>query len=248
MVDPGRVRIGMVADTRDATFGAWTDVSLSAVWSHYIDALDRASAAPVIFPVVGTYAEAPGLALELVDGLLLTGGRDLDAGSYGAEPDPANERADPLRDRVELALARTAVTRRLPILGICRGMHVLNVALGGGIDQHLADPGRIHRAELGAFTNHEIEIVDGSRLQAIVGGRKATVRSHHHQGVEPLAPPLSASAHSPDGLVEAAEAQDGAYCVAVLWHPEEDLEGGGQRLYDSLVAAASTGRASEVAV
>ena len=247
MVDPGRVRIGMVADTRDASFGAWADVSLSAVWSHYVDALDRAGAAPVIFPVVETYAAAPELALELVDGLLLTGGRDLDAGSYGAEPDSANEHADPLRDRVELALARTAITRQLPILGICRGMHVLNVALGGGIDQHLADPDRIHRAEPGAFTNHAIEVVGGSRLEAILGGSEATVRSHHHQGVEPLAPPLRASAHSPDGLVEAAEAADGAYCVGVLWHPEEDLDGGGQRLYDSLIAAAAAQRSSGVA-
>jgi putative glutamine amidotransferase len=247
MVDPRRVRIGMVADTRDASFGAWADVSLSAVWAHYIKALDRAGAAPVIFPVVATYAEAPALALDLIDGLLLTGGRDLDADSYGAEPDPANEHPDPLRDRVELALAGAAITRQLPILGICRGMHVLNVALGGGIDQHLADPDRIHRAEPGAFTNHEIEVVGGSSLEEILGGRQATVRSHHHQGVEPLAPSLNASAHSPDGLVEAAEAQDGAFCVAVLWHPEEDLEGGGQRLYDSLVAAAAPGRSSEVA-
>jgi putative glutamine amidotransferase len=246
-MDGGRVRIGIVADTRDASFGNWSDVRLSAVWFHYVEALDHGGAAPVVFPVVEVYERQPALALELVDGLLLTGGRDLDAGSYGAEPDPSNEPADPLRDRVELALARTAIERQIPILGVCRGMHVLNVALGGGIEQNLSDPDRLHRGEPGAFTSHPIEVVDGTRLETILGGREATVRSHHHQGVGPLAGALSPSAHSPDGLVEAAETRDGAYCVAVLWHPEEDLEGGGQRLYDSLVAAATASRSSQVA-
>ena len=143
------MRIGMVADTRDASFGHWTDVSLSGVWSHYVQALDRGGAAPGDLPGVEAYEDAPELALELVDGLLLTGGRDLDAASYGADPDPANEPADPLRDRVELALARAAIERDLPVLGVCRGMHVLNVALGGGIDQHLADPDGVHRGEPG---------------------------------------------------------------------------------------------------
>jgi len=241
------VRIGVVADTRDASFGNWTDVSLSAVWSHYVQALDRGGAAPVIFPVIEAYEDEPALALELVDGLLLTGGRDLDAASYGADPDPANEPTDPLRDRVELAFARAAIERRLPVLGVCRGMHVLNVALGGGIDQDLADPDRVHRGEPGTFTKHPVQVVAGTRLEGILGGREATVRSHHHQGVEPLAGPLSASAHSPDGLVEAAETNDGGWCVAVLWHPEEDLEGGGQRLYDSLIAAAAAHRSAQVA-
>jgi len=241
------VRIGMVADTRDASFGNWTDVSLSSVWAHYVGALDRGGAAPVIFPVIEAYEREPGLALELVDGLLLTGGRDLDATSYDAEPAPVNEPADPLRDRVELAFARAATERRLPVLGVCRGMHVLNVALGGGIDQDLTDPDGVHRGEPGTFTSHPIEVVAGTRLEEILGGRESIVRSHHHQGVEPLAGSLSASAHSPDGLVEAAEANDGGWCVAVLWHPEEDLDGGGQRLYDSLIAAAVAHRSSEVA-
>lgn len=242
-----RVRIGTVADTRDASFGPWSDVSLSAIWSHYIAALDHAGAAPVIFPVIEAYAEAPELALDLVDGLLLTGGRDLDAGSYGADPDPANDRSDPLRDRVELALARLAVERGVPVLAVCRGMHLVNVALGGGIDQHLTDPDGVHRAEPGTFTSHPIEVVGGTRLESILGIREATVRSHHHQGVEPLAAGLRAAAHSPDGLVEAAETPGGGWCVAVLWHPEEDLESGGQRLYDSLVAAAAAQRSARVA-
>src|SRR4029079_16077124 len=163
-----RVRIGTVADTRDASFGPWADVSLSAIWSHYVEALDRAGAAPVIFPVVESYAQAPELALDLLDGLLLTGGRDLDAGSYGAEPDPSNDRSDPLRDRVELALARLAVERGVPLLGVRRGMPLVNVALGGGIDQALTDPDGVHRGEPGTFTSHPVEVVGGTRLESIL--------------------------------------------------------------------------------
>ena len=243
-----RARIGLVADTRDASFGPWSNVSLCAVWSHYIRALSVSGAAPVIFPVVELYASDPALALDLVDGLLLTGGRDLDAGTYEQEPNPANDVSDPLRDQVELALGRLAIEREVPLLGVCRGMHLLNIALGGGIDQHLDDPDRVHRDDPGTFTSHPVEVVAGSKLETIMGPGESVVSSHHHQGIEPLAPQLRASAHSPDGLIEAAETtdSDGGYCVAVLWHPEEDLPGGGQRIYDSLVAAASA-RSAKVA-
>jgi putative glutamine amidotransferase len=238
----------MVADTRDASFGPWTDVSVSAVWSHYVEALDRGGAAPVILPVVEAYADAPELGLDLLDGLLLTGGRDLDAGSYGAEANAANDESDPLRDRVEIALARGVVARGLPVLGVCRGMQVLNVALGGGIEQHLTDPDGVHRSQPGTFTSHAVDVVAGTRLETIVGDRRAIVRSHHHQGVEPLADALRPAAYASDGLVEAAEtAADGPFCVAVLWHPEEDLEAGGQLLYDSLIAAALAHRSPGVA-
>ncbi len=241
-------RVGLVADTRTASFGAWRDVALSAVWLHYVEALDRAGSLPVIFPVVESYAQGPELALDLVDGLLLTGGRDLEAGSYGEPPDPANEDGDELRDRVELALAREALVRDLPTLGVCRGMQLLNVALGGGIDQHLDDPEAIHRGEPGSFISHPVEIVAGSRLESIVGASVTEVRSHHHQGAAPLADRFTPTASAPDGLVEAAEVADREFCVAVLWHPEEDLAGGGSRLYEALATAAAKHRAAGVAV
>lgn len=246
MHDAERARIGLVADTRVASFGAWSEVELSAVWHHYIEALDRARALPVIFPVLESYAAAPELALDLVDGLVLTGGRDLDAASYGQPPNPANEPGDGLRDRVELALAQEALERDLPLLGICRGMQLLNVALGGGIDQHLDDPDRIHRGEPGTFVGHRVETVSGSRLASIIGAR-AEVRSHHHQGVAPLAARLTPSAHSPDGLIEAAEVADRGFCLSVLWHPEEDLDGGGAVLYEALATAAARRSAERVA-
>jgi putative glutamine amidotransferase len=238
-----RPRIGLVADRREASFGAWRDISLDAVWTHYVEALTQAGGAPIVFPLAEAYAQAPELALDVIDGLLLPGGRDLNASSYGAEPNPENEAADPLRDRIELALAAAAVEHDVPTLGVCRGMQVLNVALGGGIEQHLADPQGIHRGAAGAFVSHDVEVAPGSRLAGVLG-ESARVRSHHHQGVGPLAERFTASAHAADGVIEAAEIADRDFCLAVLWHPEEDLAGGGAQLYAALVEAA---RAAKVA-
>jgi putative glutamine amidotransferase len=236
-----RPRIGLVADRREASFGAWRDIDLNFVWTHYVDAIDQAGGAPMVFPRALAYAEAPELALDVIDGLLLAGGRDLNASSYGAEAHPENESADPLRDRIELALAAAAVERDLPTLGVCRGMQVLNVALGGGIEQHLDDPEGIHRGAPGAFIAHGVDVAPGSRLASILG-ETAEVRSHHHQGVAPLADRFTASAHAADGVVEAAEVSDREFCLGVLWHPEEDLPGGGAQLYEALVEAARAAR------
>jgi putative glutamine amidotransferase len=236
-----RPRIGLVADRREASFGAWSDIDLALVWTHYVEAIDQAGGAPVVFPLVESYAQAPELALDIVDGLLLAGGRDLDAATYGADAHPENEAGDPLRDQIELALASAALERDLPILGVCRGMQVLNVALGGGIEQHLTDPDNIHRGEPGAFIGHNVDVTAGSALASILGER-AAVRSHHHQGVAPLAERFTASARAADGVIEAAEVGDRGFCLGVLWHPEEDLAGGGAKLYEALVAAADAAR------
>jgi putative glutamine amidotransferase len=236
-----RPRIGLVADRREASFGAWKDIELDLVWTHYVDAVTQAGAAPVVFPLAECYAEMPELALDVIDGLLLAGGRDLNASSYGADPHAQNEAADPLRDRIELALAAAAIERNLPTLGVCRGMQVLNVALGGGIEQHLPDPNGIHRGGPGAFVAHDVDVTAGTRLASILG-EITEVRSHHHQGVGPLAERFTASAHAADGVIEAAEIADRDFCVAVLWHPEEDLQGGGAQLYEALVEAARTAR------
>ena len=235
--DQDRPRIGLVADRRAASFGAWSDVDLAFVWTHYIEAIAAAGGAPVVFPLVQVYADDPALALDVVDGLLLAGGRDLDAATYGQEAHPANEAGDPLRDHIELALTTEALDRDLPTLGVCRGMQLLNVALGGGIVQHLEDPERIHRAEPGTFVGHDVDVAAGTRLAGILG-ETALVRSHHHQGVAPLAERFKASAHAADGLVEAAEVEDREFCLGVLWHPEEDLPSGGGKLYGALIEAA----------
>jgi putative glutamine amidotransferase len=242
-----RPRIGMVADRRSASYGAWNDLDVNLVWSTYADAIARAGGAPIAFPPLEPYERDPALALEVIDGLLLTGGRDIDARSYGAERHPANDAGDPMRDRVELALGRAALERGLPILGVCRGMQMLNLVGGGGIDQHLDDPDQIHRGDPGAFVSHGVAAVEGTRLASIIGTDLVEVRSHHHQGVEPLADGFVVAARSEDGLTEGVEAPDRGFCVSVLWHPEEDLDGGGLKLYEALVAAAREPRAAAAA-
>jgi putative glutamine amidotransferase len=228
----------MVADRREASFGAWRDVDVSYVWTHYVDAVAGAGGAPVIFPIADCFADAPELALDCVDGLLLTGGRDVDASAYGQDPDPHSEPGDPLRDRVEIALATAALERELPLLGVCRGMQLLNVALGGGLDQHVDDPDGLHHGGPGEFVDHDVEAAAGTKLASILGESAWTVRSHHHQALDPLAPGLVPAARSPDGLVEAVESVDHAFCIAVLWHPEERLDEGARSLYGALVSAA----------
>lgn len=247
MADTDRPRVGLVGDRRPASFGAWVEVDLSFAWTHYIEAISRAGGAPLIVPLDECFASAPELALDVVDALVLTGGRDLDAATHGAEPRPENEPGDPLRDRVELAIATLGLERDLPILGVCRGMQLLNVCLGGGIAQHLADPEGVHRAAPGTFVAHEIEPVAGSRLASILGPAASSVRSHHHQALEPLAAEMTVTARSPDGLVEAVEIDGKSFCLGVLWHPEEDLDSGGLSLYEALIEAAGARRRTQVA-
>lgn len=243
----------MLGDRREASFGAWSDVELSFVWQHYVDALSAAGGAGVTFPPEPWLEARPELMLDAIDGLLLTGGRDIEASTYGAEPDPHNEPGDATRDRVELALASAARERGTPILGVCRGMQLLNLACDGGIDQHLDDPELLHRGPPGAFVPHEVTPEPGSRLSSILGTEPVTVRSHHHQGLAQLGVDLVVGARSPDGIIEAIEGSGREpFCLAVLWHPEENLEAGGAALYEALVdaahEAAATGPASGVGI
>lgn len=164
--------------------------------------------------------------LDRIDGLLLIGGRDLESESYGAAPTERMESTSPLRDQFELALARAALDRGVPVLGICRGLQILNVARGGTLHQHLLDAGFAdHRQAPGRLDEpsmHEIEIEPGSRLHEACGGIGATtVNSHHHQGVDKVAAGATVTARSlPDQSVEALEWQDHPYALGVQWHPE----------------------------
>lgn len=238
-VASSRPLIGLLSDRRLAAFGAWSDVDLCFAWTHYVEAITAAGGAAVIFPPEQWLADDPATMLDAVDGLLLTGGRDIDASVYGAVPHPANEPGDAHRDRVELALARAALETEIPILGVCRGMQILNVVTGGGIEQHLPDPEGVHRGPPGTFVAHEVDAADGSRLAGIFGAERFVVRSHHHQGLAELGDGVVATGHAPDGVVEAIELPGERFCLAVLWHPEEDLDGGGGALYGALVAACS---------
>ncbi|UJA19827.1 gamma-glutamyl-gamma-aminobutyrate hydrolase family protein [Thermoleophilia bacterium SCSIO 60948] len=231
-------RIAMLADRREASFGAWRDVSLGFVWTHYVEAVARAGGAPVVVPATDLYASRPELALEAVDGLLLTGGRDIDPELFGGEHHPEAEAGDLGRDRIEAAIARSALDRGLPVLGVCRGMQLLNVIRGGGLEPHLSDPDGIHRGEVGSFVAHDVDVEPDSLAADALGSGRVVVRSHHHQGVGELGSGLVASARAPDGVVEALEDPEAPWCLAVLWHPEEDLETGGLSLYRSFVEAA----------
>lgn len=233
----------MIADRRAASFGSWRDVEIGFVWAHYLEAVAQAGGAPIMIPALDLYGEDPALALEGIDALLLTGGRDIGADLYDAEPHPANEEPDPVRDRVEAAIARRALELDRPVLGVCRGMQLINLIRGGGLEQHLTDPDGLHRGTPGEFVGHPVSLKPGSRIAEALGAEAVEVRSHHHQGLGELGAGLTATGLASDGVVEAVESSQHDFCLAVLWHPEEDLPGGGLRVYRALVEAA--GRRAE---
>lgn len=229
------VRVGIVLDPRVASFGAWHDVEVNLLWAEYVEGIDAAGGLAVTFPPTQALADNPEAALGAIDALLLTGGPDIQASSYGEDPHPMSEPGSELRDGAELALARVALAADLPILGVCRGMQILNIAMGGGIDQHIHDPDAAHRSD--DFVSHPVQAQEGSLLARAIGTDEVAVRSFHHQGLDPVADGMNVVAKSPDGIVEAVEVPGQSFCLAVLWHPEQDLGQGGQGLFDALVQA-----------
>jgi putative glutamine amidotransferase len=184
--------------------------------------------------------EDPAELLGHLDGLVLGGGADIDPESHDAEAHPETVGTNPDRDRFEIALARGALERGIPLLGVCRGMQILNVACGGTLDQHLPD--RLgherHRPVPGSWAEHEVRIEPESLAARAAGTVQLTVKSHHHQGVDVIPDPLTASAwDTDDESVEAIEATDGNFALGVLWHPEEDIE---DRVIPALVERASS--------
>jgi putative glutamine amidotransferase len=195
---------------------------------------------PVV--VVPPYAAVAERVVDHLDGLLLTGGPDIDPLLYGQPPHPRTRADDPRRDAGEIALTRAALERGLPVLGICRGCQVLNVACGGTLIQHLPDvsAGVRHAAngqaalEGGVFLNHDVVADAGSRLEEICG-RRFTVKSAHHQAVGALGRRLAPVAWSADGSIEAIVHVDLPFAMGVQWHPEAEL---GVDLFEELAAAA----------
>ncbi len=160
--------------------------------------------------------------LDAVDGLIFSGGADLDPATYGAEAHPATNGIRPERDSAELKLLEAALERDMPVLAVCRGSQVLNVARGGDLVQHLPEVvgHEQHKETPGVFAEHDVEIFPGTRLNALVGDR-TPVKSHHHQGFGRLGEGLEESARAEDGTVEAIEDPSRRFAVGVLWHPEE---------------------------
>ena len=196
-----------------------------ALNSAYVNALARAGLVPVIVPPIIDPAQAPDI-LDHVRGLVLTGGEDVDPARYGAAAHPKLGAIDPVRDAVELALIAGAHERRLPILAICRGMQLLNVALGGTLYQDLPSEHPSAILHAGSAARHALRVASGSRMYGIVGTAATSVNSRHHQAVRGLAPGLRATAWAPDDLIEGVERANGTgpWIVAVQWHPEDDVE------------------------
>ena len=211
--------IGISAAIESAQWAAW-EVVVNLSPRAYTLAVQRAGGLALILPPDDAVAEAPDELLDMIDGLILAGGSDIDPGSYGAQPHPETRGTRPERDRFELALGTRALERDMPVLGICRGMQMLNVIQGGTLDQHLGL--ELHRRAPGTWADHDVRLEAGSLAARVVGDERTEVKSAHHQGLEELGEGVVASGHADDGLVEAIELPGRSFAVGVLWHPEED--------------------------
>ncbi len=202
----------------------------------YLDAIERAGALAVVLSPTRILAENVGAALDLLDGLILAGGTDIDPARYGQDPHPKLGNLEPTRDHTELALAAAALERDLPVLGICRGMELLNVAAGGTLTQHLPEilGHDAHLRTVGIFESHRVEIVAATATARIAGGSSRVVKSHHHQAVDQLGTGVTVTAWDADHqVVEAIELTCSSLAIGVQWHPEEDV---GSNLIERFIA------------
>ena len=233
--------IGLSAYCEDARWSHWHRPAV-LLPANYAEQVAAAGGIPVLLPPL------PGIAaaVDRIDGLLLTGGGDIDPGRYGADPNPATSRVSGPRDAAELELLDAAVAAGKPVLGVCRGMQLLNVARGGTLCQHL-DNGAGHTPAPGTFGAHPVRVAAGTRLAGILGANGSgavvsgvDVPTAHHQGIERLGDGLVATAWAEDGVIEAVEPGGAGdpFLLAVQWHPEAGTD---PRLFEALIAAASGG-------
>jgi gamma-glutamyl-gamma-aminobutyrate hydrolase PuuD len=227
-----RPLIGITTDVQKAAFGAWEEES-ALVPTDYTRAVQAAGGRPLLLPPSEDGLEET---LDVLDGLLLSGGSDLDPGSYGQEMHPETKGVIEERDRAELALLHGALERDMPILAVCRGSQILNVGLGGDLVQHLPDVvgHEEHKHTPGEYADHDVTLESGTRLEGLLGDH-APVKSHHHQGFGRIGSGLRESAHADDGTVEALEDPSRRFALGVLWHPEA---GEDKRLFEAFVEEA----------
>ncbi|MCS7483238.1 gamma-glutamyl-gamma-aminobutyrate hydrolase family protein [Umezawaea endophytica] len=219
--------IGLTTYLEPVRFGLW-DTRGAVLHQAYVDCVRAAGGNPVLLPPGGDWRPET---VGWLDGLVITGGADVNPAAYGQEPGPLTDAPRQSRDDSEFSLARAALSSGLPLLGVCRGMQVLNVVLGGTLHQHVEG----HVKSPGVFAETEVDVVRGSALEAVVGSR-TTVQCHHHQALDVLGEGLRAVATAPDGIVEGVELEGSGFALGVQSHPEQDIED--VRLFAALVQAA----------
>ena len=224
--------IGITTYVTPARWGSW-DEEAALVPAAYVEAIERAGGRPLLIP---PSRDGVDETLDAVDALLFSGGSDLDPELYDQEPHDETIGVVPERDRAELALLSAALERDMPVLAVCRGSQVLNVARGGDLVQHLPDVvgDEKHKHTPGTFADHDVKLEPGTRLATLLGDR-APVKSHHHQGFGRLGDGLRVSAYAEDGTIEAVEDPSRRFAVGVLWHPEA---GEDRQLFEELVRTA----------
>jgi putative glutamine amidotransferase len=233
--------VGITTYLVAARFGAW-DTESALVPADYVRAIERAGGRPLLVP---PSTDGIDETLDAVDGLVFSGGSDIDPELYGHEAHPETKDVARGRDDAELALLRAALDRDMPVLAICRGAQLLNVARGGDLVQHLPEVvGHDGHKEVPAvFSDHAVAVEEGTLLHELVG-EHSPVKSHHHQGFGRVGEGLRVSAHAGDGSPEALEAPEQRFALGVLWHPEA---GEDARLFEALVAEAARYRAERTA-
>ncbi len=215
--------IGICTPVEHARWGHW-DRPAVLLAREYVDMVQRTGALVVLLPPDRGATEDPDQLLDLIDGLILAGGVDVTPETYDAPRHPKTDPGSPERDEFEVAMVRRALERDLPVLGICRGMELLNVVRGGRLVEHLDDV-ELHLHTPGSYTDHGVVLEPGSLAARAFGQERFAVRSHHHQGLGELGEGLIASGHSePDGLVEAVELPSCRFVLALLWHAEEERQ------------------------
>ncbi|MGV0716670.1 gamma-glutamyl-gamma-aminobutyrate hydrolase family protein [Mycolicibacterium sp. XJ662] len=238
--DSVRPVLGLTTYLQQAQTGVW-DVRASFLPAIYLEGVTRAGGIAALLPPQPVDDDIADRLLDGLDGLIITGGRDVMPASYGQQPhlttdaDSADNR---IRDTLEFALVRGALRRGMPLLGICRGAQVLNVALGGTLHQHLPDVvGHTHHQQGNAvFSTSAIRTVPGTRLAALIG-ESSDAQCYHHQAIDRLGDGLVISAQDADGVIEAVEIPGENFALAVQWHPEERLDD--LRLFAAVVQAAA---------
>jgi putative glutamine amidotransferase len=225
--------VGITTYVTPAAWGYW-ELEAALIPADYVFAVERAGGRPLLVP---PSSEGLDETLDSLDALIFSGGSDLDPETYGEQPHPETFGVHTARDAAELALLTRALERDMPVLGICRGIQVLNVARGGDLNQHLPDivgDDRHKHDPPGVFSDHDVKIEAGTKLADLFGGHTG-VKSHHHQGIRRVGEGLVESAHAEDGTIEAIEDPTKSFVLGVLWHPEagEDM-----KLFEALVEEA----------